>query len=238
MPYNYLDLVNSVCAKVNEVPLNTSNFASADGVYSDIKEGVNASIREINTQDYEWPFNYSAASETLVAGTNRYVYPSDTKTVDLDSFRVRFDSSLNAQGHKLRLISYSEYIANYSQDEYNTSTSIRYLPRFVFRLPSLGFGVYPIPDKAYTVDFDYFRLPLDLVNPADVPTIPEQFKHLIADGASRAAYLFRGDVEGHDRKQLAFTKGIEEMRRIYIDKIVNVRDTRIPNRTTNGFKRL
>ena len=48
MAYNFLDIVNTVCKRLNEEELTTSNFASAAGFYGQIKDSVNAAIRDIN----------------------------------------------------------------------------------------------------------------------------------------------------------------------------------------------
>ena len=47
MAYNFLDLVNVVCKRLNEEELTSTNFSSATGFYSQIKDSVNASIRDI-----------------------------------------------------------------------------------------------------------------------------------------------------------------------------------------------
>ena len=51
--YNFLSLTNSVLYRVNETPLTSSNFSTATGVHSDVKNAVNMSINDINTQTYE-----------------------------------------------------------------------------------------------------------------------------------------------------------------------------------------
>ena len=48
MAYNYIGLVNDVNRRLNEVELTSSNFTSAVGEYSAIKDAVNAAIRFIN----------------------------------------------------------------------------------------------------------------------------------------------------------------------------------------------
>ena len=48
MPYNYLDIVNEVARRLNEVELTTTNFATAKGFYGTIKDAVNSAIHDIN----------------------------------------------------------------------------------------------------------------------------------------------------------------------------------------------
>ena len=73
MTYNYLGLVNKLCNRLNEVPLTSSNFATADGVYSDFKNAINLAIQDICTQqDIEWPFLWQETTFTTTIGTHEY----------------------------------------------------------------------------------------------------------------------------------------------------------------------
>ena len=89
MAYNFLDIVNTVCKRLNEEELTTSNFASAAGFYGQIKDSVNAAIRDINLYHEYWPYNHSQIEVTLVAGTTRYAIPDEAKFIDYKSFRVK-----------------------------------------------------------------------------------------------------------------------------------------------------
>ena len=48
MAYNFLDIVNTVCKRLNEEELSSTNFTSAAGFYGQIKDSANAAIRDIN----------------------------------------------------------------------------------------------------------------------------------------------------------------------------------------------
>lgn len=229
MAYNFLGLVNDVNRRLNEVELTSATFGNAIGFYSQAKEAVNSSIRLINQQEFEWPFNHTEKQETLVAGTVRYSFPADTKTIDFDSFRIKQDDTLNNNTQKLKLISYEEYLNRYVDYEYETSTGVRELPRYVFRAPNQTWGVVPSPDKAYTVVFDYFKIPDELSAYDDVPTIPSQFRHIIVDGAMYYAYLFRGDLNSAQLSLQKFDTGLKNMRTIYINRYDYVRSTVITN---------
>jgi hypothetical protein len=227
MAYDFLGLVNDINRRLNEVELSTSTFDSATGFYSASKDSVNAAIRYINQAAFEWPFNHVSQEELLTSGEVRYSYPSDTKTIDFDSFRIKRDETLGNETQKLRIISYEEYLDNYVDAEYNSSnTGIRTLPRYVFRSPSFEYGVYPPPDKAYEVVYEYYRLPVDLISATDVPSVPEQFRYVIIDGAMYYAYLFRGNSQDAQLQFIKFEEGIKDMRTLYINRYDYVRDTR------------
>ena len=59
-----------------------------------IKDAVNASIRFINQHEYEWPYNHVTEEETMTAGVVRYAFPTDAKTIDFDSFRIKRNATL------------------------------------------------------------------------------------------------------------------------------------------------
>lgn len=231
MAYNFLNLVNDVCGRVNETRLTSANFASANGFYSTAKEAVNSAIRFINQHEFEWPFNHNTYEQVLTPGTVRYAYPDNTKTVDFESFRVKRDNVLLNETVPLQLITYEEYLSYLSDAEYNTTdTGIRAVPYFVFRSPDLKYGVYPVPNQAYTLVFERYILPTDLVAHNDEPTLPDSFRHIIVDGAMYYVYFFRGDVETADRLYQKFQDGIKNMRSLYINRYDYIRDTRIAQR--------
>ena len=172
MAYDFLGLVNDVNRLVNEVELDSSNFAGAVGFYSTAKLAINTAIRQINFMQFEWPFNHVQQDETLLAGTTRYSFPNDIKSPDMDSFRIKKNETLGNETSRLRILSYEEYLDKFVNQEYDTNSSSRGIPRYVFRTPDNGYGFVPNPDKAYELVYEYFRLPVDLVNPTDIPTIP------------------------------------------------------------------
>jgi len=228
MAYDFLGLVNDINRRLNEVELTTSNFDSATGFYSVAKDSVNSALRHINQGTFEWPFNHVEQEEDLTAGEIRYGYPSDAKTIDMDSFRIKRNSTFGNETKKLKLITYEEYLNNHIDDEYNDSdTGIRSIPNFVFRTPSLEYGVYPAPDNAYELVYEYYRLPVDLISATDVPSVPEQFRYVVVDGAMYHAYLFRGNSQDAQLQFQKFEEGIKDMRTLYINRYDYIRDTRV-----------
>jgi len=228
MAYDYLGLVNDVNKRLNEVELTSSNFATVTGFYSAAKDAVNGALRHINQSTFEWPFNHVEQEDVLTAGEVRYGYPADAKTLDFDSFRIKRSASFGNDTRKLKLMAYEEYLENYVDAEYDTSnTGIRSIPRVIFRTPNQGFGVYPPPDNAYELVYEYYRLPVDLISATDVPSIPEQFRYMIVDGAMYFAYLFRGNTQDATLQFQKFEEGIKDMRTLYVNRYDYVRDTRI-----------
>ena len=229
MAYDYIGIVNDVNRRLNEVELTATNFSTAKGEYSMIKDAVNASLRFINQHEYEWPFNHVEEEETLTPGLVRYAFPSDAKVLDFDSFRIKRDATLGNATVKLKALSYEEYLESYVDIEYNNSTGIRQVPAFVVKTPSQEYAIVQPADKAYTVVYEYYRLPVDLISSTDVPTIPEQFRYVIVNGAMHFAYLFRGEGQEAAIVQQRFEQEIKQMRSLYINRYDYVRSTVLTN---------
>ena len=232
MAYDYIGLVNDVNRRLNEVELTTTNFATATGEYSMIKDAVNASIRYINQHEYEWPFNHVTADETMTAGVVRYAFPTDAKTVDFDSFRIKRNATLGNDTKRIKIITYEEYLDKHVDIEYNT-TDNRSMPDFVFRTPNQEFGFVKNPDKAYEYAYEYYRLPVDLINTTDVPTVPEQFRYIIVNGAMHFAYMFRGETQESQVTQQRFMEEIKSMRSLYVNRYDYLRSTAITQNTSS-----
>ena len=302
MAYNYLDLVNEINRRLNEVELTSVNFLSAKGFYQTAKDAVNSSIRHINHEEFNWPWNHREEEETLTAGISRYPYPEDVKVLDEKSFRIKrndlitasgfvngaitsstalvidnnvgtitagmtvtgtgidgvvtvsslsdqnnivlssaqtlannvkitFTSGLGVDTRKLKSLDYQEYLDRYIDHEYNTNTGIRGVPMYVVRSPSQEFIFYPCPDKAYELVYEYYQNPVILEIATDVPTVPQEFRHVIVDGAMYYAYQFRGDIQNSQLSQNKFKEGIKYMRSIYINRYEYVRSTVIDRGT-------
>ena len=225
MAYNYLGLVNEVNRRLNEVELTSSNFATASGFYNTAKDAVNASLRHINHEESNWPWNHILEEETLTAGVTRYDYPTDAKLIDMNSFRIKKDTALNVSTTKLKSMDYQEYLDNYVDYEYNSGSDMQTLPRHVVRAPSQEFIILPTPDKAYELVYEYYRNPVSLELYDDVPSVPLEFKHIIVDGAMFYAYQFRADTQASQIAQGKFEQGIKYMRSLYINRYDYVRST-------------
>jgi len=235
MAYNFLDLVNEVNRRLNEVELTSSNFASATGFYAHNKDAINAAIRDINHVHYEWPFNHEVKEQTLTAGTIRYAFPTDANTIDFDSFRIKENTGFGTKTQKLTLISYEDYLNGFVDQEYTTETNKRKIPEYVFHAPSLELGVVNAPDQAYTLVYEYYQVPADLSVYSDAPTVPERFRHVIIDGAMLYAYLFRSNEQAATLAKGKFDEGVKRMRTMLVNRYVNMRSGMITPTKATAF---
>lgn len=228
MAYTYLALVNDISRRVNETELTSSNFPTATGYYNTAKDAINSSIRLLNQEAFQWPFNYVEQEDTLTAGDLRYDYPSNVKDVDFNTFRIKRNSTFGNDTVLLKPMDYEEYLAKHVDDEYNTTdTGIRTVPTRIIRAPGSQYIVYPSPDQAYELVYETYALPVDLILFSDVPDVPEAYRHILVDGAMYYVHLFRNDNEAARMSLDKFKEGIKNMRSIYINRYEYVRDTRV-----------
>ena len=227
MAYDFIGLVNDVNRRLNEVEVNSTDFPTATGFYSFAKDAVNHSIRHINQEEFNWPWNYVEDNTSLVAGVMRYTFPFDAKTVDFNTFRIKRSSTLNTDTQKLKICNYEDYLNRYVDDEYNSATNIRGVPDKIIRTPNREFIVHPSPDKAYTLVFEYYTNGYDLDLHTDTPTLPEQYRYVIIDGAMYYVYHFRGDMGAANNALQRFEQGIKHLRTLHINRPDYLRDTRV-----------
>jgi hypothetical protein len=224
MAYNFLELVNDVNRRLNEVPLTSSTFASATGYQADVKSYVNTAINRINREEFEWPFNHVTIDQLLVVDQSKYSLPLDLKSAAFDTFRVKGEAVLSVDSKRLSAMDYEEYRHKYPDHEFRPEL-YHDAPEYVSRTRDLAFVISPPPDKAYTVRYEYYRFPLDLETFDAVPTIPPQFKWVILEGALYSAYMFRGGIEEATISTQLFQSGLKDMRKIYINRTEYARST-------------
>ncbi len=298
MAENYLTLTNKVIARLNEVALTSATFSSARGIQVQCQNAVNESIRFINQREFNYPFNHSTKTETLVPGTVRYSIPTDAKSVDYNTFRIVKDSDLNVSGGNLKILNYNDYINSFitQEDEINSTTTstthtdsvttitvastsgfsasgtlyianeqITYTaigssttftgctrgaesttaaahasgvqvaqfdsgdaPSFVSRTLDNNYLLYPYPDKAFSLKYDYFTFPSDLSAHGDTTTVPDRFSPVIIDGAVSYIYQYRGESQQYGIAFARFEQGIKNMQTLLVNKFEYVRSTYIP----------
>ena len=232
MATTFITLVNDALRRLNEVELTTTDFATATGFRALVKDAVNASLQEISQKEFEFPFNHTTGSLTLVAGTSQYTLATDLKVADWDSFRINYDSSNNYSARVLKLLNYDSYNRRYFERDSEADTGDRDQPIYVYRTLDTKAGFTPIPDAAYSVSYDYFAYATDLSASTDTMTVPDAFKHVVLDGALYHCFIFRDNSQQAGIAKAKFDEGIERMRTLLINRFVDVRDTRV-NRVLN-----
>lgn len=236
MPSTYLDLTNRLLVKLREVKIPIGDLASVRNVQELAKNSINSSISMINMQEKEWPFNSNSVlgSQVCVVGQEEYDFPFATKDIDWYSFHLVADDTLLTSGRHLEFISRdsrNRYLKNIDD---LAGTDGRGQPLYVYPKQNDGFGLSPSPDKTYTVTFEYFKYPTELINEDDEPLIPSLFDEVILQGAAYHLYMSRDNTQQAQEAYSQFKKGIDYMRTVLINKTDRLESTLINRRKPKG----
>ena len=234
----YVTLVNELLRRMNEVTLDTAGdgFDSVRNVQALAKDAVNSSIRLILQDGQEWPFLKTTFTQALTVGTRQYDFPADYSSTDWDTFYLKKLSSENNSPMPLSVISYEQYIQNVRpSDDTGDQVNGDGPPALVYQTLGNSFGVSPIPDAAYEVEYVYWKFPTDLTAFNDVAIIPDRFKHVVIDGAMMFMMRFRSNEQSAAMHQNNFEDGIKTMRRVLIDDTLFVRSTVVGDSRTSSF---
>ena len=105
------------------------------------------------------------------------------------------------------------------------------VPRFIVRTLDNNFLLFPFPNRAYTLKFDYFAFPTDLSAQDSTTTIPARFDPVIIDGATAFVYQYRGETTQYQLNFSRFEQGIKNMQSLLVNKYEYVRSTVIQQPT-------
>ena len=215
--------------RLNEVQLNTAGdgFSTAKNVQAIAKDAINNAIREILQDGHQFPFLKTTTTQTLTAGTGTYDLPTDMASVDWDTFYLQALSSAGNTARSLPTIPFEEYVRIYKAIEENSGTGARSSPDLVYQTSEEKFGVTPLPDAAYVIEYVYYKFPADLSAFDDEMIIPDRFKYIIIDGAMVYMMRFRSNEQSAQIHQAKFQEGIKAMRRLLLDDPLFVRSSMI-----------
>lgn len=223
----YVQLTNELLRRLNEVPLDAAGdgFDTVRNVQAAAKDSINSSIREIYQSGQEWPFLKTTYTQVLTAGTKEYSFPSGYSSVDWETFYLKKHSSQENEPRVLKAISYEEYVSRYrTVDDTGNAAGIS-APELVYQTFGDNFGVTPIPNDAYEVEYVYWSVPASLSAYDDACVIPERFNHVIIDGAMSYMMQFRSNAQSAAMHQEKFQQGIKAMKRVLFDDELRLRST-------------
>ena len=99
------------------------------------------------------------------------------------------------------------------------------VPQFIVRTPDNNYLLYPLPDKQYTLVFDFYTFPDDLAAHGDTTSIPDRFSPIIVDGATAFVYQYRGELDQYNTNFVRFEQGIKNVQSLLVNKYEYVRST-------------
>lgn len=167
-------------------------------------------VLENDGQGFEAETTFTATATTTYIGFSN----TSTTAADVDQASVRRD----VRPVHLRYLNYDTYVRRYRSDvEYKTPTSFD-IPFYVYRTKNDKFGVYPVPDEAYEITFEYWTAATDLTVNASTTEIPDRYHDTIIHGAKSFVLETRSDPVFRDRMRKAFEEGIAKMRTDLINR--------------------
>ena len=200
------------------------------------KDAINSSVRLILQDGQEWPFLKTTYTQTLTIGTRQYSFPSDYSSVDWDTFYLKKLASEGNSPMNLKAMSFEEYTQNVrAADDGGDQVNGDGPPIRVYQTLGESFGVTPIPNAAYEIEYVYWSYPSDMTLFDDVCVIPDRFKHVVIDGAMMFMMRFRSNEQSAAMHQNNFEDGIKSMRRVLMDDPLSVRSTVIARSNTSSF---
>jgi hypothetical protein len=205
----YLALVNELLRRINETTLDTAGdgFGDARNLQAIAKDAINSSTREI----------------------------LQVSQVDWDTFYLKKLTSADNEPKLLPVIKYEDYLRYHRPQEDSSGASGRTVPTTVYQTQERKFGVTPVPDAAYEIEYRYWSFPSDLVAFDDTSIIPDRFKHVLIDGAMMYMMIFRSNEQSAALHKQKFDDGIDTMRRLLLDEPRYVSSTIISRRAFNRF---
>lgn len=227
MGTTYLELTNRVLRRINDVAISESDFPAVIGIHAAAKDAVLDTVREINNMKIDWPFNAVEHTQTLVAGSNEYAWPTDFVAADWNSFQIQADDTLNINNKLLKVISREEWYRHLKDQDDDAGADGISIPDFAFPSHGQGFGVSPVPNEVYTIKYRYYKSPIDLSLFDDTTTIPSRWDYVITAGALYHMNLFKENPEGVQIMKAAFDKGIRDMVNEYLPNPIYIYDTRV-----------
>ena len=218
---------------MGEVTLDTTEFDGARNIQALAKNAVNSSIRELMHSAQEWPFALVTYPQTLTIGTGQYSFPANCSNVDWESFYLKKLTAANNEPTRLPVLTYTDYLDNHRPNEDMNGTG-GYGPSIaVYQTNEAKFGVTPLPDQAYVIEYKYWSFPADLEESTDVCIVPDRFTNVLIDGAMFYMLMFRSNEQGATIYRDKFDMGIRTMRRLLLDEPLYMRSMMITQPSFN-----
>tara|TARA_R110002110_G_scaffold37875_2_gene124503 strand:- start:1932 stop:2642 length:711 start_codon:yes stop_codon:yes gene_type:complete len=219
----YLQLSNKVLRSLNEVELTSANFANSKGIQTAVKDFINRSINDIYTAELEWPFLHTDGTITTVAGTAEYSLVAGFKSVDVDTvYLIEASTDIKI----LPYIPYTQFTNQFRERDLDpTTTSNRAKPDYFYLTQDDKIGFTPIPDKEYTVYYEYWQTHTDLSASTDEPVLSTRYQDVIVSRSEYYVHQLRADLNAAALKQQEYNSRIDRMRIDLINKPNVMRST-------------
>lgn len=152
-----------------------------------VKDWINLGQRDFVLREL-WPFREVTDTLATVAGTQEYTL--STEFTDIDAQNIISVAIQGASQKKLPYIPYNQLRAERPDFDQDNSA----VPQFYY-LKAGKIGFWPVPNDAYTVAVDYFKLPTELSADADVSIIPLSYREALIHYSLSMEHDFNTDPD-------------------------------------------
>lgn len=168
-------------------------------------------IQFANNINYNGSFTVTQTSPT----TFTFSVPKTTPSPDTSSF---IQAVSNVSTLKLTPIDADAYRDEgyLTTDQESFQVGMYGTPVIIVRRKDNNILMSPKPDRVYTIPFDFYGYPAQMVNYNDTTIIPDIWCETIVNGAMFYAYKFRDNTEEATAQQKDFQDSVNRMRRILI----------------------
>lgn len=196
MASTFLALTNKLLRRLNEVQVTSTGFADAKNTQAMAQDAIIAAIAEINTSETQWPWNTQTGTANVALNTLTYSFPSTEVVPNWDTFRLLQTTDVPA--FPLTYMTSEEYYKYFRQFDIQAIDVVtgkgRSKPYYVYPVPG-GFGISPSPDTTYTINYEYYQTPAELVLHSDICSIPTVWDYVIINMALKHYYMYKDNTE-------------------------------------------
>jgi|TARA_R110000822_G_scaffold111412_5_gene242128 hypothetical protein len=218
MAKTYLDIVNIVLQDANEVPVSASAFSNVRGLQAFVKESVNRSLMDIVNIGTQWEWLKAGTIQapravTTVSGTQFYNFKvlaageEPFVDVDFDTFFISDGVNLH---QPLKSISYDAWNDTYRSQDYQDD-AVATPSKIIMTGEKNLFGLSPVPDKAYTVNFYAWTHSGFLSAYSDTLPFPDQYYTVLVDRARYYLWDFKENDAKAQKAKNSYQRGLMSM---------------------------
>ena len=182
-----------------------------------IVEWVNQAYLDIQNKWQDWRWLWTEGQQATTADVADYAPPADLAVYSEDTLRIGDES--------LCYVTFQHYRRD--RERYDEMTPGR--PWSFTILPNRSLRLFPTPDAAYNVDYEYFRAPVPLVENADEPLMPARYHEVIIH---RARVYWAAFENAPSELQVADALFSEAMTRLEASELIS---QEMPHGRTTGI---
>ena len=221
----FLELVQALHSEVGAAGAGPSTVVNQVKENARLVHWIKRADLRVQNKWINWKFLRAEFTTNNVtsAGVATLSAPAILKTWDLDTFKILYPGDTE----------YSDIdVVEYEETKGEVLTTSQGAPSRVIIMPDNSLKFDPVPDGVYTVQADFYKKPVALVNNTDISAIPEEY-HLSA--VLGRAMIYYGNFENAPEIKL---QGQE----LYAEGLAEMENHQLPNknysrlRTGGGFE--